>query len=145
MFTYFAPIERIEQAFHQTEGDLLNLLESGVPVCGGDFQLETIEWLARNVIGVARSLESAPSECDTGLIGAQLHAEFTQWLAQATTESLIDAGARWAQHDHWILLRINPMDLSGMLLDMGATCAFANRAGMTVWVYWVDTELGHLK
>ena len=144
MYTYAAPIERIEQALSQTEGDLLALFESGVPVCGGVFPLETIEWLARNVLGVSRALESAPAECDTGLIVAQLHSEFVQWLAQATSESLLDAGARWAHHDYWILLQVNPMDLAGTLLELGAICAFANRAGVTVWVYWVDTDRGQL-
>ena len=141
MYTYVAPIERIEQALHLTEGDLLALFEGGVPVCGGVFTLETIEWLARNALGVSRALESAPTECDTGLIGAQLHTELVRWLAHATTESLLDAGARWAQHDYWILLQVNPMDLAGALLELGAICAFANRDGVTVWVYWVDTEL----
>jgi hypothetical protein len=145
MYTYVAPIERIEQALSQTEGDLLALFESGVPVCGGVLPLETIEWLARNVLGVSRALESAPTECDTGLIGAQLHTEFVRWLAHATSELLLDAGAHWAHNDYWILLRVNPMDLAGTLLEMGAICAFANRAGAAVWVYWVGTELGHFK
>ncbi len=144
MYTYVVPIERIEQAFRQTEGDLLNLFGSGVPVCGGVFPLETLEWLARNVIGVSRVLESAPTECDTGLICARLHAEFARWLAQATSESLLDAGACWARQDHWVLSQTNPMDLAGALLEMGAICAFAHRAGVTVWVYWVGTELGRL-
>jgi len=75
MYTYLAPIEKIEQALRQPEGDLLGLFESGVPICGGVFPLETLEWLARNVLGVTRALESAPTEGATGLIGAQLHAE----------------------------------------------------------------------
>src|SRR5690606_15297384 len=37
----------------------------------------------------ASALESAPTECATGVIGAQLHAEFVQWLAHATSESLL--------------------------------------------------------
>jgi hypothetical protein len=143
MYTYVAPIERIEQALRQTESDLLALFEGGVPVCGGVFPLETLEWLARNVLGVSRALESAPTECATGVIGAQLHAELVQWLAHATSESLLDAGAGWAHQDYWILHETNPMDLAGMLLDMGAICAFADRDGMTVWVYRIDAELGH--
>jgi hypothetical protein len=63
MYTYVAPIERIEQALSQTESDLLALFEGGVPVCGGVFPLETLKWLARNVLGVSRALESAPTEC----------------------------------------------------------------------------------
>jgi hypothetical protein len=145
MYTYLAPIERVEQALRQTEGDLLGLFESGVPICGGVFPLETLEWLARNVLGVSRALESAPAEDATGLIGAQLHSEFVRWLAHATSESLLDAGARWARHDYWILLRTNPADLAGTLLEMGAICAFANRAGAAVWVYWVGRELGHFR
>ena len=143
MYTYVAPIERIEQALRQTEGDLLAIFEGGAPVCGGVFPLETIEWLARNVLGVSRALESAPTECATGVIGAQLHAEFVRWLAHATSESLLDAGARWGQHDYWVSLRIDPMDLAGTLLEMGAVSAFTRRAGGTVWVYWVGTELSH--
>jgi len=143
MYTYIAPIEGIEQALRQTEDDLLDLFERGVPVCGGVFPLETLEWLARNVLGVARALESAPTECEARMLGAQLHAEFIQWLAHATSESLLDAGAGWAHQDYWILHETNPMDLAGTLLDLGAICAFANPAGMTVWVYWIDTELGH--
>src|SRR5262249_17546156 len=72
------------------------------------------------------NIYQAPTECDTGLICAWLHEEFARWLAQATSESLLDTGARWARHDHWVLLRINPMDLAGALLEMGATCAFAS-------------------
>jgi hypothetical protein len=73
------------------------------------------------------------------MIGAQLHAEFVQWLAQATMESLLDASADWARHDYWTSSQVNSMDVAGALLDMGAICAFAKREGMTVWVYWVGT------
>src|SRR5215510_6674639 len=135
MYTYFAPIKSIEQAFRQTENDLLNLFDSGVPVCGGVFSLETLEWLARNVLGVSRALESAPTECDTGLTVAQFHAEFAGWLAHATSESLLDAGASWAQHYHWRSAGTNPMDLAGAMLEIGAICAFAKGAGMSVCVY----------
>src|SRR4030095_4754494 len=45
MYTYIAPIERIEQALRQTEDDLLDLFDRGVPVCGGGFPMETLEWL----------------------------------------------------------------------------------------------------
>jgi len=143
MYTYIAPIERIEQALRQTENDILDLFESGVPVLGGIFPVETLEWLARNVLGVARALESVPTECGTGPICAQLHPELVQWLANATSESLLDAGADWAHQDYWIFHEINPMDLAGTLLEMGAMCAFAKRARMTVWVYWIGTDLGH--
>jgi len=144
MYTYIAPIERVEQALRQTENDLLDLFERGVPVCGGVFPLETLEWLARNVLGVARSLESAPAKSETGMLGAQLHAEFVQWLANATSESLLDAGAGWAHQDYWRLHETTPMDLAGALLEIGKICAFAKRSGMTACVYWIDTQLGHL-
>jgi len=143
MYTYIAPIERIERALGQTESDLLDLFDRGVPVCGGVFSLETLELLARNVLGVQRALESAPREYETGMIGAQLHAELVRWLAHATSESLLDAGAGWAHQDYWILRGVNPMDLAGTLLEMGEICAFAKRTGATVWVYWVATDLGH--
>lgn len=143
MYTYIAPIESIEQSLRQTENDLLNFFDRGVPVCSGDFPLETLEWLAKNVLGVSRALESEPTECETGMIGAQLHAEFVRWLEQATSESLLDAGAAWARNDYWILRRINPLDLAGTLLEMGAICAFAKRAGLIVWVYRVGTDPDH--
>ena len=138
MYTYITPVPTNVDPSAQTEADVLARFETDVPITGGYLPLETIEWLAGRILGRDLSLEASLVHCNAAMVGAPLPPDVVGYLAGATVDTLVDLGGAWAEHEHWASHEANPMDLSGALIELGATCATAVRAGWPVWVYVVD-------
>jgi len=58
-------------------------------------------------------------------------------IRSASTEELLDAGARWARLPPWNMLDPNPMDLAGFLLHLQSLVSGSEREENDIFL-WVD-------
>jgi hypothetical protein len=63
--------------------------------------------------------------------------DFERALQERTADELVHAGAAWAEASSWAEVHMNPMDLSGAVISLGANWEIASARGYPLWV-WVD-------